>query len=156
MKEKSNEDVEHLRRQWVSTFHRFGHFNMGVLFDDLSRREFMTLEVLRHHQGENGLSVSELAEELRVSSPAVSRMLRTLENKGFVERKVDGADRRNTWVYLTENGKNSCLDANQRMNDFFCGIVEEMGVEKMQQLFHLWLDLSDAIEKELETVKNRK
>ena len=55
--------------------------------------------------GENGkITSSELAAKTKTLPPAVSRTLRGLEEKGYVERSVDKKDRRNTYISLTEKG----------------------------------------------------
>ena len=51
-----------------------------------------------------GVKVSDLAKAVRMTMPGVSRALAGLEEKGIIERRIDKSDRRNTLVFLTEDG----------------------------------------------------
>lgn len=64
-------------------------------------QEMVLLELWR----EDGLKGGELANRLGVEPPTITRMLRRIENCGFVERHPDPADARSFRVYLTEKGR---------------------------------------------------
>ena len=68
-------------------------------------------------RNENGVYVSQLAKELKVSSPAVSRMLGILENKGPIGRDVDKDNRRNTYVYLTQQGEEEIAETERLLDE---------------------------------------
>lgn len=51
------------------------------------------------------ISASELAVEVRLSSPAVSSALDFLERRGLVRRVHDEEDRRRVWVEITRKGR---------------------------------------------------
>lgn len=50
--------------------------------------------------------ISDLCQSAEVSKPAISRALRDLEEKGYIERINSKRDRRNVYVNLTEPGEN--------------------------------------------------
>ena len=52
----------------------------------------------------------------RTLPPAVSRTLRGLEEKGYVERSADKKDRRNTYISLTEQGWKKGEEVRDRMH----------------------------------------
>ena len=54
---------------------------------------------------------SDIAKRLGITAPAVSKMLRSMEEKGYVERRVDEKDRRNTRVSITPDGKEAGTQA---------------------------------------------
>jgi DNA-binding MarR family transcriptional regulator len=56
--------------------------------------------VLSHIGAEGAQTVSEIAETVGLSLPAVSKLTRELEDHGLVERREDPADRRRTLVDL--------------------------------------------------------
>ena len=60
---------------------------------------------LRAVSGHDGISQRELADELHVAPPSVSRMLQNMERAGLVERRDDEHDQRITRVYMTERGR---------------------------------------------------
>ena len=53
----------------------------------------------------DGLRGGELAARLGVEPPTVTKMLRRLENCGFLERRQDVNDARSFQVFLTEKGR---------------------------------------------------
>lgn len=53
----------------------------------------------------DGVPITELAERLEVQTPTVSRMVRRMENAGFVERRTSPDDQRVSIVHATEKGR---------------------------------------------------
>jgi len=64
--------------------------------------QFFCLRVVGGH---DGISQRELADELHVAAPSVSRMLQGMERAGLVERRDDERDQRVMRVYVTERGR---------------------------------------------------
>jgi DNA-binding MarR family transcriptional regulator len=64
--------------------------------------QFFCLRVVSAH---DGISQRELADELHVAPPSISRMLQNMERAGLVERRDDERDQRVTRVFLTEHGR---------------------------------------------------
>lgn len=52
-----------------------------------------------------GITQSEVAEQLCVQPATVTRMIDRLEKAGLVQRRMDAADQRVSRVYLTEGGR---------------------------------------------------
>lgn len=50
-------------------------------------------------------TVRDLAEELNIAKPAITRATDKLVESGFVERRDDPTDRRSVLIALTTNGK---------------------------------------------------
>lgn len=88
--------------------------------------------------GTKGIYVSELASQLKVSSPAVSRTLRSLETKGYIERSADKNDRRSTLIRLTEKGDTVRKQVFTDICDYFDRVFDRMGPARMEQLIGLW------------------
>lgn len=59
-------------------------------------------------------TVAEIAQEMAVQVPAVSRTLRSLQEKGFITREVDENDRRIVRVTVTHSGE-ALLEENLAM-----------------------------------------
>ena len=72
---------------------------------DISVEQF---HILRHIRKGHG-SVSELAEEKRISRPAISQAVDALVNKGLIRRTPGEKDRRHVQLDLTTDG-NALLD----------------------------------------------
>lgn len=54
---------------------------------------------------QDGLTPSQLAEQLGVQPPTVAKMLGRIEKSGFIRREQDTADARVSRIFLTEAGK---------------------------------------------------
>ncbi len=76
---------------------------------DISRSELFTLNMIRKQSQFGNVSISALSEWLMISKSAVSQLINSLEDKGYVERIHARNDRRLVLVSLTETGK-ACLD----------------------------------------------
>ena len=61
--------------------------------------------LLFHLWNEEGLTQSQLVEQLCVEPPTVTKMLQRLEQAGLVERRQDAEDARVSRVYLTPKGR---------------------------------------------------
>lgn len=68
----------------------------------VSEPEHSVLIVLRHRKGP--VIARDVAEELGVSQAWVSRMLRRLEERGYVCREVNANDRRAATIRMTDSG----------------------------------------------------
>ena len=80
----------------------------------VSHSEFCTMNIISESDTEDGISVSNIAAALEVTPPAVSRMLKSLEERGLIERRVNAFNRRSTMVRLTENGERLLDTAHKR------------------------------------------
>ena len=69
----------------------------------MSMGEDPVLEYLSRH--EDGMSPSDLAEKLGYTRPRMTRILDSLESKGYVERIPDAKDRRRVIARCTEEGR---------------------------------------------------
>lgn len=101
---------------------------MGDLVPDITKLEGITMAAIKHCSGEKGkeeLTVSELTAKLKAKGPAVSRTLKTLEDKGYIERDVNKADRRNTYVKLTASGEQKQEECEQIMSSFAHAVISK-------------------------------
>jgi DNA-binding MarR family transcriptional regulator len=61
--------------------------------------------ILEAMQDDSVVRMTDLAERVGVASPTVSKLIRSMEQKGFVERTPDGQDGRASIIRLTEEGR---------------------------------------------------
>lgn len=54
---------------------------------------------------QDGLTHTELARQLEITLPTITRMLQRMEKAGFIQRKPDQTDQRVSRVHLTEAGR---------------------------------------------------
>lgn len=126
---------------------------MHLAFDGLTKGEFFILNLIYDHGRQNpeaeGMYVSELLRATHATPPAVSRMLRGMEEKGYVERVVDRSDRRTTYIVLTAQGIALRKEAERRALDFTGRVIDQMGMADIEQLLSLWRRMRDIVQQEL-------
>ncbi len=71
----------------------------------------------------------ELAGYVQVEDQTMSRMVEKLERCGYVERRLDGMDRRRRRVSLTALGRQTCLSASdvRRAEEYFSAVADLEG-----------------------------
>lgn len=114
------------------------------------RMLFAIDEYLTSNENNNtGLKVSDLAEHMCATRPAVSKMLNVLEQKGLIERISDKEDRRSVYVRLTESGEVCVSKGKQTMDQFMVRIIEQLGEKDIKALVrvmnHIYEILSDEL-----------
>ena len=114
---------------FTQTLYSFGNIDYSVLLNDCTGVEYMVLSKIDECTNKSGAgytNVTILSEELHVSLPAVSRALKRLEEKKFIERNVDIFCRRNTRVKLTNTGKIELTKCQTNLDDFFTELFNDM------------------------------
>lgn len=97
-----------------------------------------------------GVKVSDLAKAVRMTMPGVSRALAGLEEKGIIERRIDKSDRRNTLVFLTEDGYSKIREYKKRINKYFETVFERFGEDRVAEVIELIGDLAEIAQEELQ------
>ena len=71
---------------------------------DLSLHEMHMLECIGKHNGQN-VTITDLAQDLDITPPSVTAMVKRLEHKGFITKSRSGEDARRVCILLTEQGR---------------------------------------------------
>ena len=95
-----------------------------------------------------GITVTQLAHRLSISNPAASKMLRGLEEKGYIRRLPDPEDRRITYIALSPEGSQILDRARRQADQLADNLVSRMGKEEMEELFRLCRKLADLMEED--------
>ena len=134
-------------------FQRFRRIQWGSNLKEMSQPEYMALSAISCAQDSQpdspGVYVSVLAEDLEVSVSMVSKMLKVLEEKGWISRTVDPNSRRNTFVSLTEAGRRLYAEESARAAATNRRIVARMGEETMARFLRDAEKLAECIAQEL-------
>ena len=142
----------------INTFHSLTMLNFSPVLDKVSQSEFFVMaavEKLSEYSNKNIGRVSSIAESLHVSSPAISRTITSLENKGYAERCVDIQNRRNTGVKLTDEGRKVYIKECENVYQVFSEVTDSMGEEKITQLITLAAELRMSFENALVKSKSK-
>lgn len=119
----------------------------------ISRTDFFVMCTIMD-KGENGqITISELASRAKMLPSAISRTLKGLEERGYVERNINKNDRRNTYVELTAEGERLTEEARQIMADFGKSVMAQVDGEDMKRLISYLDNIYHIAEKEIENKK---
>lgn len=81
--------------------------------------------ILRHVTENGRASSADLATAVQVSQQAISLAVRELEALGLVERVPDEADRRRSWVHVTEAGRHTVARESRAGREWLYGVIRE-------------------------------
>ncbi len=144
-----------MREEVLSICRKMQKLDFSKFIQPLSREEFFLLGVLmergRSEEKEDGMKVSLLADALDVSSPAVSRMIKHMEQKEYVFRNSLKEDRRVILVNVTPTGKQLYERSEHQLNQLLEKVIQRTGKENVDALLCLWNQLTEAFEEELNT-----
>ena len=127
-----------------------------ILLDDGDRRLFGRYNLsptryyaLLHVSESPGLSSSELSDRLLCDKSNVTRIVKGLENSGYIIRKPHETDGRTLRLYLTTQGKTVCADvsvAHQTYNELRLSCINEISQGNLLENLSL---LNDSLQNEL-------
>lgn len=83
------------------------HFRPILAAHDVSEQQWRVIRVLAE---EGTLDASEVAEKAFILAPSLTRMIRSLEERGFITRRKDKADGRRVLLDLAPAGR-AVIDA---------------------------------------------
>lgn len=134
---------------------QFHKLKFSDMMQNMSKADFIVMNVIMNKGKDDKMTISELAAIARMLPSAISRTLKGLEEKGYVERTINKQDRRNTYVELTEEGKKQTREVRQAMRDFGKTVMAKLDEQEMNQLILYLNNIYSIAEKELETRKIR-
>ena len=94
----------------------------------LSDAQFAVLGVL-YRQDTGTRTLSELAEQERVSAPSMNRTVNCLEETGYVVRTVDEVDRRKTNITLSDAGRDVVKATISQRDAWLTPLLRELSKE---------------------------
>ncbi|WP_420640643.1 MarR family winged helix-turn-helix transcriptional regulator [Candidatus Leptofilum sp.] len=127
-----------------------------ILLDDGDRRLFGQFDLsptryyaLLHISEKPGLSSSELSDRLLCDKSNVTRIVKGLENTGYIIRKPHESDGRTLRLYHTEKGKTVCnqiSEAHQAYNELRLNCINEISQGSLLENLTI---LNDSLNEEL-------
>ena len=140
-------------QQMLNIMHKISRMShMKDVFSDVTKAEFFTMNIIydfsRTHNDEKiyGITVTHIAKFLDMTAAAMSKMLRLIEEKGYVERRLDDKDRRAVYICLTQKGEKLIREERNRVNARISKIIEILGNEDTNELLRLLNKLADAMQ----------
>ncbi len=132
---------------------QFHKLKFSDMMQNMSKADFIVMNVIMNKGKDDKMTISELAAIARMLPSAISRTLKGLEEKGYVERTINKQDRRNTYVELTEEGKKQTCEVRQVMRDFGKTVMAKLDEHEVNELILYLNNIYSIAEKEIETRK---
>ena len=127
--------TEEILRKEIRTLEK----RMGLIQD--SQKCHMITEL-----GEAGrLTSKELSIELNVDKSIISRSVKELKNKGYIDSKVNEMDKRNSFLFLTESGMEMYKSISDEMGGYYSDIIGAIPSDKLEQIIDSLRILNESI-----------
>jgi DNA-binding MarR family transcriptional regulator len=96
--------------RWLRT-----NFAQALEATDLTMMEWLLLTTLSKY-GDEGQTVTEVAEQMAVSLPQITALTQELQKKGLIEQQTERQDRRSRRLLITAKGKTICDEGCDAVN----------------------------------------
>lgn len=154
MAEENSKTAVEYGHEFISISHKIKKLITGGSGKgELYHGEFMMLTVIERLTDENkicgeelGAKVGDIGKRLYASKSATSKMLRSLEEKNYIERTTMAKDRRTVFIRLTDKGRKLVTESKEKMDQFAVDVIEELGIEQMDQLIYMMNKLYHIME----------
>ncbi|RAJ10982.1 DNA-binding MarR family transcriptional regulator [Chitinophaga skermanii] len=86
---------------------------------------------------------NELAKKARITKQAMSKVVKSLEQAGFIYTKKHETDNRATVIFLTVKGKELMLASSatvQKIDEFYSNIIGKEDTEKLREILYKLID----------------
>lgn len=146
VKKLKSEESIFLAQELTKTIHQFKKFaKPHGSCHGLRQSEFFLLGTIKKLAGEDGsdVKVSDISSELQITKAAVTHMINSVEESGFVQRLPDKNDRRIVLIKITEKGSGVMESMKAEMFNSIKGLIEFIGEEDSKDLIRI---LSKAVE----------
>lgn len=91
-------------------------------------------KILDYLQNHNGCVQKEIAKGCHIESASITVILKGMESKGYIERKMLNGDRRSLYVFLTEKGKKYIEYLNEKFDKVENTALKNFSEDEKQQL----------------------
>lgn len=99
----------------------------------------------------NGTPATKIAPALGLEPRSLTRMLKSLEEKGWIRRVADGSDKRVVNVFLTEEGKRKRDRARQGVIEFNTFVQQQVSAEQLAVFFDVMRTIGRTVEQATST-----
>lgn len=145
------------------TYHSYNISKLSVqkLFDKMTAADYVALcMVLKtsdnadEPQEGRKIYLADIAETLKLSMEKVSRLVRTLQERGLVVWKHDGKGEDGTYIMITDKGLHSAEEQQEKLKRFYADVIEQFGKDRFVALLAQLKELEDIMSEEMEEGAN--
>ncbi len=162
---KGDEKLENMpggrMEEVIKVFHRYRYLKIEKIFDGVSRGEFIALKLIDQMNGDKKniaecIQAGDMCKAMKCTPAAISKMLKNLENKGWIVREVNKENRRVTNVCLTAKGHEVADYTHRRMHEFTERIAERLGEDRLDELISILEETYDISQEEIKKMEEEK
>ncbi len=115
------------------------HFRPLLTAHDITEQQWRVVRTL----GETGaMDATELAARACLLAPSLTRIVRTLEERGFVSRERDEADARRAVIRITAKGLDFIREVTPASRAIYAEMEAKLGRERIEALLDMLQDLN--------------
>ena len=118
-------------------------FNQILQPFDIAIEQRVTLEIIKY---EKNVTLTKISNDLSKDKTTISRTLRTLENKGLIQRVESSEDKRVTFIELTQKGEETLRLSEDIASEFRESLVCSLNEEERETLTKLLKKVGDGLE----------
>jgi len=139
---KREETIDyHIRSAWHAISRMYNQ--QALKFDATMSMGFALLVI----DAEAGTPATKIAPMMGLEARSLTRLLKSLEEKGMVYRETDKADKRSVKIFLTKEGKKKREFARETVLKFNETIRKEVSREKLDVCFEVLQQVNKIIER---------
>ncbi|BBF43895.1 transcriptional regulator, MarR family [Lachnospiraceae bacterium KM106-2] len=136
-------------KELVSILHNFKKLGCRHQKETTQTETFIMMMISRHEEENKIIKVSDIAHHLNNTMPAISRMLKQLEQKNYIVRTTDANDRRSVIIKLTEEGRKVVASQTEMLDQLTNRVVERFGSDDLEELIELIKKMQTIIQEEM-------
>ncbi|MDD5371773.1 MAG: MarR family transcriptional regulator [Anaerolineaceae bacterium] len=148
----SSEPLIATTRKWIEVFMRRSMRDF-LLYAKESGLSMSQIGAMFHIARHGALSVSDISEELGVTSAAASQMVDRLVHQGLITRSENPQDRRAKQIVVTEKGRRvlqDSLHARQRWLDELAALLSPAEQEQVVAALQILIEKTNQLEQQPE------
>jgi DNA-binding MarR family transcriptional regulator len=139
---KREETVDfHIRSAWHAIARMYNQ--QAAEYDATMAMGFVLLNI----DSEEGAPATKIAPQMGLEARSLTRILKTLEERGIIQRKGDANDKRSVRIFLTKEGKKRKEKARETVLRFNEALRQEVSEEKLNTFFEVIQKINRLAEK---------
>lgn len=141
---KKEETVDYnIKTAWHAIYRMY---NQAAMKHDFTTSIGFVLLNIDSHEGTPATKIAPL---IGLESRSLTRMLKSMEGKGFIEKKPDPNDGRSVRIFLTDLGKEKKEISRRTVLSFNEGVRESISASRLQVFFEVINEINKIVEEEI-------
>jgi DNA-binding MarR family transcriptional regulator len=103
--------------------------------------------VLLNIHAHDGTPATKIAPLIGLEARSLTRLLKSMEEKGLIYREADASDKRSVRIFLTREGKRKREKSKETVLRFNQSVIDQIDQNKLKTFFQVLQDIQKIIEK---------